>query len=145
MPKHSPTIGSCKSYHGTTNGTCNDRGVSFSPLRQIHSKRAEVFIKTLSILVYQIVVIHALKVCHNRKKKTGNGREENSRLHRTLLGLRAPTNQESIYTGPLMGKTGFALRGVSHHDQSDLIPPRCLQPRTQSSRARLRSKVHLFP
>lgn len=100
MPKHSPISGSCKSYHRNTNGTCNDRGVSFSPLRQIHSKRAEVFIKTLLILVYQTIVIHALKACHNRKKKNRNGCEEKRRLHKTLLGLIAPNYQESIYTGP---------------------------------------------
>lgn len=145
MPKHSPIIGSCKSYHSNTNGTCNDRGVSFSPLRQIHSKRAEVFIKTLLILVYQIIVIPVLKVCHNRKKKNRNGCEEKRRFYKTLQGLIAPNYQESIYTGPPAGKTGFALAGVSHHDQPDLIPSMCPQPSTQSSRARLRSKVHLFP
>lgn len=66
--------------------------------------------------------MHALKVCHNRKQKNRNGREEKRRFHKTLLGLRAPNYQESIYTGPPAGKTGFALAGVSHHDQPDLIP-----------------------
>lgn len=34
MPTHSPIIGSCKSYHSNTNGTCKDRGVSKSTQRE---------------------------------------------------------------------------------------------------------------